>query len=358
MPEPDDIRDRIHELESLEGEGTELVTVSVPPDKSIGSVRDRIAREHASAGNIRTDRTRERVQRALERLQRTLRRYEETPDDGVVAYAGVVDGDLVSYVFDELPAPVSRSTYRCDDRFDPAPLLDAVSPRETHGLVVVERGRAAVGRLLGERVVPIQSFESQVMGKTRAGGQSARRFERERERQTHEFFGEVGRIADAAFLDGDDGVASLAIGGTLATAKQFATGGYLDPRLRDRVVGTYPVEYANVRGLHQLVERAADRLLDAERRETRERLDEFFSRLRDGETVAYGPANVEQALEFGAVETALVASSVPRTRREELERAASRQGGNLVVVSVDSERGSRFADAFDGVGALLRFAVN
>lgn len=352
-----DLRERIDRLESLDGEGTELVTVTVPPSKSMTSVRERIAQEHAGAQNIKSDRTRDRVRRALERIRRMLREHPETPEHGLVAYAGVVDGELVSAVFDDLPTPVTESQYRCDDHFDVTPLEDAIAPNETFGLVVVERGAAAIGRLVGDRVVPVRTLESQVMGKTRAGGQSAKRFERERERQEHEFFQKVGELATDAFVDDDETVAGLVVGGTLATATRFASADYLDHRLRDRLLGTYAVEYATEQGLHQLVEHAADQLLEAERREGRERLDEFFARLREGDTVAYGMTGVERAIEFGAVETALLASTLPRERRTELERAVTQQGGDVSVISTETERGARLADTFGQVGALLRFPV-
>ncbi|MFC5971880.1 peptide chain release factor aRF-1 [Halomarina salina] len=357
MSDTYDLRDSIAHLESLDGDGTELVTVSVPPEKSLRSVRERLAGEHASAENIKADRTRDRVQRALDRLQRTLREYDETPENGLVAYAGVVDGDLRSFVFDDLPTPVAASTYRCDDRFVLDPLEDAVAPDETFGLVVVERGRAAVGRLVGERVRPVWSSESQVMGKTRAGGQSAQRFARERERQASEFFGQVADVAADAFL-GEDPVAGLVVGGTLTTTRAFVDGGYLDHRLQERLLGEYAVEYATEQGLEHLVEQASDQLLDAEQRAAREHLDDFFARLRDGDDVTYGEAAVERAVEFGAVDTLLLASSVPRDRRDELGTAVERQGGEGLVVPSDTERGTQFTDAFGGVGALLRFPVN
>lgn len=357
MTDTTDIEDRTEQLESYDGSGTELVTLSVPPDKSLRSVRERILREHAQAEGIRSDRTRERVQRALDRIQRLLRRYGETPDDGLVVYAGVVDGDLVSEVFDDLPTPVAESQYRCDDEFDLTPLFDATSPSETFGLVVVERGGAAIGRLVGEQIVPVRILGSRVMGKSRAGGQSAKRFERERDRQEHEFFETVAGIANDAFLADGHPIDGLVVGGTLATAKRFVRGQYLDHRLRERLLGTYPVEYATRRGLEQLVDEAADQLLSAENREARAALAEFYSRLRDGEPVAYGLEDVERAVEFGAVETALVASSIPTERREMLSTGVSQQGGEQLIVSTEYEPAARFADQFGGVGALLRFPV-
>ena len=357
MSQTYDLRDRIEHLESLTGDGTELVTVTVPNGKSLGSIRERIAQEYASAENIKSDQTQDHVQQALKRVQRILRRYERTPETGFVVYAGVVDGDLISTVFDDLPTPVAESTYRCDDHFDLTPLVESITPNETFGLIVIERGGAAIGRLVGERIIPIRTFESQVMGKSRAGGQSAQRFERDRERQVHEFFQQVGAIATDAFTGDEGTVTGLVVGGTLATAKRFVSAGYLDHRLHNRLLGTYSVEYATVQGLDQLVEKADEQLLDAEQREGRERLDEFYSRLRDGELVAYGAEEVERATEFGAVESVLIASTVPRDQRGELETAVEQQGGDGYVIDSDTERGSRFVTAFSGVGALLRFPV-
>lgn len=352
-----DCRDRLDRIAAREGEGTELVTLTVPPDASLRSVRERVADEHAGAANIKSDRTRERVRRALDRVRRELRGYAETPDDGLAVFAGVVDGDLVVHVLDEFPAPLSTSSYRCDDRFHVDPVREAVAPGERFGLLIVERGGAAVGRLAGDRVVPIRAFESQVMRSSRAGGQSAERFARERERQAHEFYEEVGNVAREAFL-GEDPVEGVVVGGTLSTARRFVDDGYLDHRLQERLLGTYGVEYATERGLHQLVEAAGEDLLDAERRRARERVDAFLARVRDGDRVTYGVEAVDRALEYGAVDELLVADSVDRERRAQLETAADHQGGETVVVSTETDRGERFARAFDGVGALLRFPVN
>lgn len=353
-----ELQARIEHLESLEGEGTELVSISVPPSKSIGSIRERIAQEYAGAENIKSDQTRDRVQQALKRIQRVLRGYTEIPKSGLVVYAGVVDGELLSYVFDDLPTPVTESTYQCDSEFNVAQLVNAVAPSDTFGLVVVERGSAAIGRLVGERIIPIRTLESQVMGKTRAGGQSAQRFSRERERQEHEFFKQVAEIANDVFVDGADSVTGLVVGGTLATAKKFASNEYLDHRLQNRLLGTFSVEYANTQGLHQLVDKAEEQLLDVALQEEREYLDEFFTRLRDNEPVAYGISDVNQAIEFGAVDVALVSSQMAKNRREQFERSVREQGGDFIVVSDKTERGSRFSESFGEVAALLRFPVN
>ncbi|WP_101295967.1 peptide chain release factor aRF-1 [Halegenticoccus soli] len=352
-----ELRDRINQLATYRGEGTELITVAVPPGKSLHTVRERINREYAQAANIKSDQTRTHVQDALGRIRRLLQAYEETPPSGLVIYAGVIDGELQDAVFDDLSVPVDVSLYRCAAEFETAPVEQALTPSEVYGLVVLERGRAALGRLAGERIVSSRTFESQVMGKSRAGGQSAQRFERERDRQKHEFFEQVADAVEQTFLD-EPTVDGVLLGGTTITVDEFQQGGYLHHELRNRILGVYPIEYATKQGLSQLVERAEDVLSDAERRREREALDRFFTALGQDGDVAYGAAETRTALDYGAVDVLLVSDARPSAEIRELEVATTDHGGECLVVSTDTDRGAQFDTAFGGLGALLRFPIN
>ncbi|MBZ6497120.1 peptide chain release factor aRF-1 [Natrinema longum] len=352
-----ELRDRIDQLTNYRGEGTELITVAVPPDKSLHAVRERIDREYAQAANIKSDQTRTHVQDALGRIRRLLQAYEETPPSGLVIYAGVVDGELQDAVFDDLDVPVDVSLYRCAAEFETAPVEQALTPSEVYGLVILERGRAALGRLAGERIVSSRTFESQVMGKSRAGGQSAQRFERERDRQKHEFFEQVADAAEQTFLD-EPTVDGVILGGTTITVDEFQQGNYLHHELRDHILGVYPIEYATKQGLSQLVERAEDVLSDAERRREREALDRFFTALGQGGDVAYGADGTQTALDYGAVDVLLVSDARPPAEIRDLEETTTDQGGECLVVSTDTDRGAQFDTAFGGLGALLRFRIN
>ena len=353
-----ELRDRIDDVQNATGEGTELVTLSVPAEKDLQTVRQRIEQEYAGAENIKSDQTRDRVQKALGRIRRILRRYDETPPNGLVAYAGVIDSELTEFVFDALPEPVSQSQYDCASTFNTEPIVYAIEPKNTYGLLVVERGGAALGELRGDRVVPIREFESQVMGKTRAGGQSSQRFARERERQKHEFFKKVADAAHSAFVE-PELVDGLLIGGPTITRNEFSGNDYLDHRLRERTLGEYPVEYATEQGLSQLVERGEAAILDADRREARTLLKEFYNGLgsRDG-AVAYGNEDVQRAIEYGAIESLLLSEKLPTNRLREYEQEVKELGGNVIVVTTDFERGEQLDSVFDGVAAILRFPIN
>src|SRR5207245_2800362 len=60
--------------------------------------------------------------------------------------------------------------------------------KDTYGILVIDGTEAVVATLKGRRVEIIKSFTSGIPGKSRAGGQSARRFERIREQDTNEYY--------------------------------------------------------------------------------------------------------------------------------------------------------------------------
>lgn len=347
------LEDRIEEVEAIEGDGTELVTLAIPPDRSLRDIYDRITDEIAGADQIKADRTRSRVRKALKRVRRHLLSYPTLPEMGLIIYAGFDGEEIYSTVFDDLPGPVDSFVYRCDSSFETAPLRAVTGASTRVGLVVVERGRAAVGSLVDERVLTHRTLESQVQGKTRAGGQSAQRFARERERQLDQFFTSVGNAAAAAFEDGLE-LRAVAIGGTMVTAKEFARGEYLPASVASHVLGTYSVEYATEQGLVELSRKASADMASEERQERAEIMEELFTRIRDGNRATYGIQDVRQAAEYGAVETLLVAGN----RDLDLEELVESYGGRVVEVPVESGRGKQFAQGFGGIGALLRFPVN
>lgn len=364
MTTPDyELRERIEAVSSASGGGNDLLTIAVPPETSIGAVLERVEEEHAEAEYLDADEFSKARRTVLERAQHRLHGYDETPANGLVLYVGAIEGadDVVEHAFDDLPHPVATETYEWSNEFDVGALETATEAATTYGLLVVERGGGAVGRLDGDRVEVVETLESDVMGKTKAGGQSAERFARDRERQKEEFFDEVADVADRVFLQDEDvTVDGLLVGGTTVTADQFTDGEYLDHRLREATVGgTFSVEYGSEQGLHQLVERGREAMADAEREPVRAALDRFREGLRDdaGDDVAYGEEPVDEALEYGAVETLLVSGGLPVEEVSALEERTTEEGGDVVVVPPDTESGTRFAETF-GVAAILRFPVD
>lgn len=88
--------------------------------------------------------------------------------------------------------------------------------------------------------------------------------------------------------------------------------------------------------------------------ETVEKLMEGIS--KDG-PVAYGPQQIQDAANAGAVEVLLILESVLREKDlDDVVRAVETQRGKVMVVSEDHEGGKRLA-AIGGAGAILRYKL-
>ena len=356
-PENYELHERLDRLSNASADRDVLVTRTVSPDDSIGEARQPVETDYAEANQIDGGTAPKPLVEALEEIKSELTQYDEVPETGMALYAGVVDGDLVTATFDDLPVAIDDSRYEHGNEFDLEPLEAVTEPDSDYGLVVVERGGGARGRRAAGGVAPGGTFDSDVPGKSSAGGQSAERFERDRERQKREFFDEVAERAEREFL-GDDPVDGLLLGGTTGTVETFREEADLDHRLEERIVGEFAVEYASEQGLRQLAEKGEDELESRDRRDVRETLSTFFDGIRDGgQPVAYGLDEVDDALEYDAVETLLLSTDLEGEQLQTLGDRAGEQGGDTVVVPDDFPDGSRFADAFDGVGALLRFPI-
>ena len=66
------VRKLISELGSKEGRGTELVSLYIPPKKAIHEAIANLREEWGTAGNIKSDTTRNHVQDALPKARQSL----------------------------------------------------------------------------------------------------------------------------------------------------------------------------------------------------------------------------------------------------------------------------------------------
>ncbi len=357
-----DIRERIETVENVSADRASLVTVAIPPNESLEAVHNRIEHDHANAEYGDSGSTNRPLQNALEEVRRILQDYEETPEHGIVVYAGVADEELITYVFDDLPSPIDELVYEQANEFDVEPLESMTEPAATYGLLVVERGGAVLGHLEGEEIITIETLDNEMADETPSEDSSPEEAEggamESRQVEWKEgFFDDVAEAAERVFL-GEDPIDELLVGGAEVTTEEFIDRDRLDHRLHDRIAGTFTVEYASEQGLRQLVERAEDYLTEAEDRPAREALDRFFEAINaEEEEVVYGHEKIEEALEFDAVETLLISESIPTEEASELAERAEDIEADHVFIPTEIERGEQFEQAFDGLGALLRFRI-
>lgn len=396
-------------LSSFKGRHTELVSLYVPAGYEVSKVAQQIREEQSTASNIKSTTTRKNVLGALERVAQHLTLYKQIPSNGLVIFCGNISeregvSDIELFTIEPLE-PLSVRIYRCDQEFVLEPLYDMLEVKEVYGLMVIERNEATIGLLKGKTIEMVDSMTSGVQGKTRAGGQSAHRFERLREAADLEFRKRMGEHANRIFCDMPNLVGIL-IGGPGYTKNKFVEGGFLYYELRNKVIGILDTTYNGEYGLKELVDKGKDILQNLELTKERELVQRFLRELVNDGPVTYGEKEVRHALQIGAVDTVLLSEGLNMYRvkvacevcgdetemtlteenlqklkgdlpdmnckqcgnmkmviREEKElvedfsEMAETTGGNVELVSIETEEGLQLLKAFGGIAALLRFKV-
>jgi peptide chain release factor subunit 1 len=312
------VRKLISELASKEGRGTELVTLYVPPKKPIHEVISNLRDEWGTAGNIKSDTTRNHVQDALVKTMQRLKLYRETPDNGLVIFCGALGDNPGSEVVNiweiEPPKPVRAYTYQCDDHFHVEWLKDMLREEKVFGLLVIDSSESAIGILSGDSLEIPDNMTSGISGKTRKGGQSARRYERGREMELTYFYHRIADHATRILLD-DAKITGLIIGGPGPTKEAFLKSELLNYQLRQKIIAVIDTSYSGREGIRELVEKASDVLQGVRLVEEKKFVQRFLGEVnRQGGLAVYGLPRVMEALQKANAEVVLVSDDLDTIR--------------------------------------------
>jgi len=396
-------------LAAKEGRGTELISLYVPPGRRIHEVMANLREEYGTASNIKSRTTRKNVQEAIDRVSQRLKLFKEPPKNGLVIFCGAIPRDgpgterMEIYVL-EPPEPINVYFYRCDARFHTEPLLDMVREREAYGVIVIDSQEATVASVRGQRMDVLAEFTSGIPGKHRAGGQSARRFERIREQAMNDYY---RRVADHAYelLTKIPGLKGLIIGGPGPTKYEFEEGDYLNYMLKEKLLATIDTSYVGEQGVNEIVSKSQEVFKGVRYSEEKRLVQKFLYEIgHDTGLGVYGETQVRKYLTAGIVDTMILSEKlgllhvytkckncgniddalIPQASfvkfeqdalsstckkcnsqglavdrsvelADELIELADKQNAKIAVISTETDEGVMLRDSFGGVAAILRY---
>ena len=312
------LRKLISELKNKKGRGTQLITLYIPPERRVSDIINYLRGEYSTAENIKSDTTRKNVQAAIHRIIERLKHYKKIPENGLVVFCGAIPKSgpgtekMEIYII-EPPEPINVSLYRCDDHFHTEFLEDTLREKEVFGLISIDINEAAIGVLEGRRLSILGRYTSGIPGKHRAGGQSARRFERLREQEIHHYFDRISRHANEFFLDEDifRRLSGILIGGPGFTKRDFIEESDIDYRLKKKIIGYIDTNYAGEEGLREMVNRSKDLLKSVRMIREKNLVNEFLKRIsKNNNTVLYGIKDIISNIGNGIIDTILILDDV------------------------------------------------
>ena len=398
-----EFRRSLEEVRKLQGRGTELISLYIPPTRQISDVANYLRSEYSQSSNIKSASTRKNVQAAISSILSRLKNFKQPPENGLVFFVGhrsigADQTDMIQFVL-EPPDPVPTFIYRCDSAFFTEPLIDMLEQKDTYGLIVIDRQEATIGYLHGKRIVSLKNMQSLVPSKHGRGGQSARRFERLIEIAAHEYYKKVADIVNESFL-AQKALKGILVGGPGPTKEYFVKSEYLHYELQKKIIDTFDVGYTDEYGLKELVEKAREALRDIDLMREKDLMQKLFEEIRkpDGGLSIYGEEQVKNALLIGAVDTLIISEDLRRVKLKltcpscgakkdamtkdstddikcdkcsaimkvdvvddlvgELHKLAEQNNSKVEFISGESEEGGLLLKAFGGVAGILRFRVN
>jgi len=292
--------------------------------------------------------------------------------------------------------------HNCDDHFHLDPLRDMLREQNIVGVLSVDATEAGLGIVSGDSWDVVDTISSGVSGKTRKGGQSARRYERLREMELTDYFNRLADHAKKAFLENEP-VKALIVSGPGPTKDEFVKDGYLDYRLQNAIVGVLDTGYAGREGVRETIGKSEKLLQDVRVIDEKKLADRFFREINSDSGLAiYGVQDILNALKRSAVDTIIVNEDVDlvfvkatcrncgnvtekfvsrsqimsekqmmltcpncgsnevdiieRDIVEYLADAALDSGANVEVISSRTEGGAMLKN-FGGISAILRYRV-
>ncbi len=407
------LKKSIDSLASKEGSHTELITIYVPPGKQISDALNLLRDEYGTASNIKSNVTRKNVLDAIVKAQQKLKLFKDPGEKGLVIFTGALPQEgggpgterMESYVIVP-PEPIRIFLYRCDSRFHTEHLQEMLREKETYGILLIDASGATIATLQGKRLQIVREMTSGVAGKTRAGGQSARRYERLRDMQLNEYFTRVGQHANEIFLPIDT-LKGLILAGPGPTKYDFEKGDYLNYQLKQKILDTVDTAYVEEQGVKEVVDKAPEIMRKVRYIEEKEIMQKFLYEVgHDTGMITYGEAEVRRLLQAGAVRTLLISESLDLNRVtvkcsacgyeeqhtvktkelpnfeqglvgkqcpqckapslsmvdkqdviDDLAQLAEVANTEVEVISTETEEGQMLKNAFGGIAAILRFKM-
>lgn len=408
------LRKTLSTLANKAGSHTELITMYVPPGKQISDAINLLREEYGTASNIKSNVTRKNVLDALVKVQQKLKLFKDPGEKGIVIFCGVLPQNgggagserMETYVITP-PEPIKIFLYRCDSRFHTEHLQEMLREKETYGIILVDASDATIATLQGKRLDIVRQMYSGVTGKTRAGGQSARRYERLRDMQLNEYFHRVANHANETFLPIDT-LKGIILAGPGPTKYDFQKADFLNYQLKDKILDVVDTAYVEEQGVKEVVEKAPEIMRKVRYIEEKELMQKFLYEVgHDSGLITYGEVEVRKALQSAQVRTLLLSEgldvsrvtikcsacgyteqhtvknadmaafeqgltgkacpkcSAPSLAIEEkvdiiddLAQIAEYSNSDVEVISAETEEGQMLKNAFGGIAAILRFKIH
>lgn len=304
------LRKLIAWLSDKEASEKEFVSLYIPNGSALDDVVASLKKESNFAAHA-PRKVEFHYMEALKSILQRLKLHEAIPENGLAMFAGFLSTNNTDEktldIEEVIPTePISTFLFIVDDHFQLEPLRDLLRDQRIIGLLAVDSKNASLGLVRGGGLKVLECVTSGIPGKTAKGGQSQRRYERERDMELTSFFHRVAEHATKEFLV-NSRVTALIVGGPGQTKTDFLKGDYLNYELQNAILSIVDTQSANEEALREMQSKSSSALMSMCGPEEKKIMERLLLELNKQSGLAvYGLDPVLAGLKMGAVEVALV----------------------------------------------------
>lgn len=351
-------REKLKELESLQGRGTELISLFVKPNKQISDSIAKLREEWSASSNIKSDITRKNVQDAIVKIIQKLKYIRNSGENGLAVFCGNLDNHGWILEIIEPLHPLNLNIYRCDDHFHVHYLLGMLEVKDSYGLVLIDTQKACIALLRGETLEILEKFTSGVEGKHDKGGQSQRRFERQRAERIKTFFKRIAEKVDGFFLSLEH-LKGIIVGGSGKTKEKWVKGKFLDYRLQQKILKVVSIGYSDEQGLKETIHKSKEFLKNVRYVKEEELMDMFLKEIgNDSGLAVYGEDIIRETFRKGQLKILLLSDSLPRSVIEEFSKIIINDATQIEMISSKHESGNKLMKSFNGMAGISYYPLS
>lgn len=261
--------------------------------------------------------------------------YNVLPPNGLCLFCGfVTDGNgkekkiLIDF---EPPKALKSSLYLCDRKFHVESIQSMIETNEKFGFIIISGDECLLAVVAGSHISICDSFKVDLPKHHKNGGQSALRFQRNREISRHDYLSRVGESARRCFLnDGVAHVSGIIIAGSAELKSEFSKSEFLGPNLQAIVITVIDIAYGGNAGLNEAIKKSRNMLRNLELIREQESLEKLFDIIGKDGNYALGPEEVMEAWECKAIDTLYISTELDLVRRVSKD-------GTIIISKPDSQ---------------------
>lgn len=304
------LRKLIAWLSDKEAREKEFLSLYIPSQATIDAVVEDLKKQEDNC-NLTPKSGNAHLKEALKNVIKHIKTQKEAPKNGQVVFAGVFSadgsGNEVLNV-EELSPPSPIGSYLCviDNHFVLEPLREMFRDQRVTGIISLDAKQANFSLLVGGNLQSIEDLTSGIPGKTGKGGQSQRRYERERDMEVTGWFHRIAEHATDHFLE-EQKITTLLVGGPGETKNEFLKGELLNYQIKKLLLKVVDTQSVGANAALEMLDKSADLLMNMcgpEERSTMQRLLESINK-QDGLAI-FGLDPVLEGLKRGSVDVAIL----------------------------------------------------